>query len=83
MSEKLNILLAKLTPFVESIELKGTGDSSFIYAVANARSVEISIDDGGYWVEYWEDLDEDSKPTNEQTFKSTEKLEESVKTWLT
>ncbi len=83
MSKRLNILLEKLVPFVESIELKGAESASFIYAVAHGRSVEISIDGMNYWVEYWENLEEDSKPVNEQTFKFSEELEESVKTWLT
>lgn len=82
MVEQLNNLLVKLTPFVESIQLKGVENSRFIYAVANGRSVEVSIDNGGYWVEYWSDLHEDSKPVNEQTFNSFEALEESVKNWL-
>jgi copper(I)-binding protein len=46
--------------------LFGHGVSSFVYAVNKGRAVEISEDNGGFWLEFWEKSeDEDPAPVKE------------------
>ncbi|MCO7225427.1 hypothetical protein [Pleionea sp. CnH1-48] len=82
MLDRLKTLVENLAPFSETIEQKGDGNSSFIYATSNEKSVEVSVDEGMYWVEYWDNSDESSSSVKEQTFQDIEKLEISVKAWL-
>ena len=61
-------ILGELTPHLEKACLKGQGTSSFVYAVNKGRAVEISEDNGGYWLEFWEKSeDEDAPPVKELT----------------
>ena len=66
-------ILDELTPHLEKACLKGQGASSFVYAVNKGRAVEISEDNGGYWLEFWEKSeDEDASPVKEIVVESGE-----------
>ena len=46
--------------------MKGRGVSSFVYAVNKDRAIEISEDNGGFWLEFWDKSeDEDAAPVKE------------------
>jgi hypothetical protein len=63
---RLAEILDELTPHLETVCLKGHGVSSFVYAVNKDRAVEISEDNGGFWLEFWEKSeDEDAAPVKE------------------
>ncbi len=63
---KLAEIFDELTPHLESVRLKGQGVSSFVYAINNDRAVEISEDNGGFWLEFWDKSeDEDAPPVKE------------------
>ncbi len=82
-TNQLSSLLKLLKPFSETIELKGSGVAEFIYLTGNGKSIEISIDDGSFWIEYWEDCtDEDAQSICENTFNAIEDVQKSVKAWL-
>ena len=65
---RLAEILDELTPQLEKVCLKGHGLSSFIYAVKKDRAVEISENNGGFWLEFWEkdeNEDADAAPVKE------------------
>lgn len=82
MMEKLNLLMSRLLPFAETIELKGSGKSAFLYMTGNGKSVEVSLDGNSFWVEYWDCLDEDAEPVGENSIAAVEIVEKSVIEWL-
>lgn len=74
----------ELAPCFEKVVLKGQGSSSFVFAVNKGRAVEISEDDGGLWLEFWESSDdEDASPVKEMTVDSCEKAVQETTRWLT
>ena len=82
MLDDLETVTQRSKPYAKSVELRGEGPASFIFATGNGRAVEISIDDGAYWVEYWNDLDEDSLAAFEKTLVSADELEDSLRGWI-
>jgi hypothetical protein len=73
----------ELAPCFEKVVLKGQGSSSFVFAVNKGRAVEISEDDGGLWLEFWEKSDdEDASPVKEMTVDSCEKAVQETTRWL-
>ncbi|MSQ93287.1 MAG: hypothetical protein EXR98_01885 [Gemmataceae bacterium] len=80
---KLAEIQDELTPRFEKVCLKGHGASSFIYGVNKGRAVEISEDNGGFWLEFWEKSDEeDAAPVREQTVESGERAIQEAMNWL-
>jgi hypothetical protein len=80
---KLSEILDELTPHVESASLKGHGAASFVHAVNKGRAVEISEDNGGFWLEFWEKSDdEDAAPVKELTAHSIEEAVQAAARWL-
>jgi len=64
--------------------LERSGSSSFIFAVNKGRAVEISEDNGGFWLEFWEkNDDEDAGPVKEMTVDSCAKAIQETTRWLT
>jgi hypothetical protein len=63
--------------------MKGQGASSFLYVTNQGRAVEISEDNGGFWLEFWEKSDdEDAAPAKEMTVDSTTKVVSETRRWL-
>ena len=79
---KLAEIQDELTPLCEQVSLKGYGPASFIYAVNKGRAVEISEDNGGFWLEFWDRSDEDAAPVNEATVASSEEAIQETRKWL-
>jgi hypothetical protein len=76
-------ILGELTPHLEQACLRGQGASSFVYAVNKGRAVEISEDNGGYWLEFWEKSeDEDAAPVREVVVESGEDAVQNALRWL-
>ena len=76
-------ILNELTPHLEKVCLKGHGASSFVYAVNKGRAVEISEDNGGFWLELWEKSDdEDAGPVKERTVVRSEQAVQETLRWL-
>jgi hypothetical protein len=76
-------ILDELTPHLEKVCLKGQGVSSFVYAVNKDRAVEISEDNGGFWLEFWENgEDEDAPPVKELTVGTGEDAVQNAIRWL-
>jgi hypothetical protein len=80
---KLAEIQEELASQCEKVCLKGDGVASFVYAVNNGRTVEISVDHGGFWLEFWETSDdEDAGPLQELTVESAEQAVAQAKQWL-
>lgn len=68
----------------ENVSLKGHGDSSFLYVLHKGRAVEISEDNGGFWLEFWEETEhEDAAPVKEITVTGPEQALLETRAWLT
>ena len=77
-------ILDELTPHLEKVDLKGHGVSSFVYAVNEDRAVEISEDNGGFWLEFWEKSeDEDAAPVREIIVETSKDAVQNAIRWLT
>jgi len=73
----------ELASSCEKVLLKGEGSSSFVFAVNKGRAVEISEDNGGFWLEFWDKSDdEDAGPVKEMTVDSSEKAIRETSQWL-
>ena len=73
----------QLAPQIESASLRGTGPASFVFAVNKGRAVEISEDNGGFWLEFWEKSDdEDVGPVNEVSAESSADAVQEAIRWL-
>ena len=80
---RLAEILDELTPHLEKICLKDHGVSSFVYAVNKDRAVEISEDNGGFWLEFWEKSeDEDAAPVKELTEETGKEAVQNAIRWL-
>ena len=79
MEETLETLRKEL-PETVSVEIRGEGRSSFIYAVCSKAAVEFSFSEDGCWVEYWQG--ENNSPEKENTFLRIEDAFNSIKDWL-
>ncbi len=80
---RLAEILDELTPHLENVCLKGHGVSSFVYAVNKDRAVEISEDNGGFWLEFWEKSeDEDAAPVKEMTVETSKDAVQNTLRWL-
>ncbi len=76
-------ILDELTPRFEKVCLKGHGASSFLYVMNKGRAVEISEDNGGFWLEFWEKSDdEDAAPVREKAVDSGKGAIQEAKKWL-
>ncbi|MBI3821706.1 MAG: hypothetical protein HY289_03390 [Planctomycetes bacterium] len=80
---KLSEILDELGPHVENASIKGYGASSFIYAVNQGRAIEVSEENGGYWLEFWEKSDdEDAAPVKEMTVDNAQEAAGAAMDWL-
>lgn len=78
----LRNLANKLLCFFPEVYLRGEGASLFLYVVGNGRSAEVSWHDGGFWVEFWNSLNEDAQPVTEATFNSDQAVELALLEWM-
>jgi hypothetical protein len=73
----------ELASRVANVATKGHGPSAFVYAVNDGRAVEISEDNGGFWLEFWESSeDEDAGPVKELVAESTQEAINATLKWL-
>ena len=67
----------------DEVTFKGRGRSSFLHVVHNGRGVEMSEDDGKFWLEFWEKCDdEDAGPVRELTVVNSKLAIQETKRWL-
>jgi hypothetical protein len=68
-----------------SIDLRGTGNSAFLYIRSSDRSAEISVDRPGFFVEYWEIADEESyePPVESEVVISLSEAVSKLNAWFT
>jgi len=66
------------------IDTRGRGKSSFLYVRSSERASEVSIEGDGFFVEYWDDANEESDkaPTKSEILKSVSEVVESLVEWL-
>ena len=66
------------------VELRGTGKSAFLYVRSLERAAEISIEQGGFFVEYWNNADEESDeaPIKSERLTSAAAAVNAMTNWL-
>ena len=80
---KLAEIQEELADQFEQASLKGQGFSAFLYVVNKGRAVEISEDNGGFWLEFWEaSADEDAGAVAEITVGNSERAVSETRRWL-
>jgi len=80
---KLTELQDELMPQFENVCLRGRGASSFVYVLEKGRAVEVSEENGGFWLEFWDRSDdEDAPPVKEMTLESPEQVLREIRRWL-
>lgn len=80
---RLTEIQAELTEQFEKVLLKGHGASSFVYILNKGRAVEVSEENSGYWLEFWEKSDdEDAAPVQEMTLDRPEQVLREIRQWL-
>jgi len=54
------------------VKEKGSGRAAFLYVRSARRAAEVSVDNGGFFVEYWGNTDEESyePPVRSETVES-------------
>jgi hypothetical protein len=63
--------------------LNGHGVSSFVDAMNNGRAVEISEDNGDFWIAFWDKSeDEDAAPVKELTVETGQDAVQNAIWWL-
>lgn len=83
MKIELAEIEAELSLQFENVRLKGHGFSSFLFATSGGRAVEISEDNGSFWLEFWEKSDdEDAAPVKEMSVVAAEQAVMETKRWL-
>ena len=65
-----------------SVELRGTGKAAFLYIRSLARAAEISIEQGGFFVEYCADEGSDEPPIKSERLASAADAVDAMTNWL-
>lgn len=74
----LRELAAQLIRRVSEVAVRGHGRSCFLYVVGSGKSAEVSIQDDGFWVEFWDSLDAEAQPVSESTYSTSGEVEAAV-----
>jgi hypothetical protein len=80
--EVLKSIQRELAGRFDSVALRGIGPSSFLFSEHGARAVEVSENDGNWWIEIWDTGDEDAEAVDEMTVASPEEAVQQVSRWL-
>ncbi len=80
----LKSLETRLCNSIDQVSIRGLADGPFLFACHRGRSVEVSTNDGQWWIEFWEKSDdEDAAPIGEVTVASEEEACQALLDWLT
>ncbi len=83
LEELCQIRDALLESNIEGVSIRGENLASFIYAEEKGRAVEISKDDSEWWLEFWEDLeDDDGPPVKDEVLKDSSQVVVQAVHWL-
>jgi len=81
--QSLQQMQVHLAAQAESVSIRGAGAASFLFAKHSGRAVEISSDEGMWWIEEWEfNDDEDSPACAEAWVQSVEEAVGLALAWL-
>jgi hypothetical protein len=81
--KRLDDAAARLMPVFTHVSIRGEGRSEFLYATQEGRSIELSQDDGGWWMEFWEASDDEyAGPVKESTVSTLEEAVQQISAWL-
>jgi len=65
------------------IDLRGAGRSEFLYVRSPDRAAEISRAEGGFFVEFWDNADEEShEPVRSEIVESASVVKNRLTEWL-
>lgn len=77
-SRELETIAAKLRTIKTNVSVRGSDRALFIYAQRGQRGLELSREDTGYWLEFW---DGDSQ-VSELTLLSADEAVQAGQKWL-
>lgn len=69
---RLKTLADRVHTAVDHVSIRGADDGQFLYAMGHGRAVEASINNGRWWVEFWERSDDDTVPPVREVWAATE-----------
>lgn len=83
-TEALRAIESRLAPnLLEHVSVRGLEDGPFLFAKQLQRAVEVSTNEGNWWVEFWDNtLGDDSPPEKEATYNSVDEMLKEVREWL-
>jgi len=66
------------------IDMRGEGKAAFLYIQSSKHAVEISVEGNGFFVEYWDEADEESEkgPVRSEIVESKSDVIRNVTEWL-
>jgi hypothetical protein len=81
--EALLQMQSRLAGLAEHVSIRGSGAGSFLFARNRGRAVEISDDEGIWWIEQWDlSEDEDASPCAESRLERIGEAIELAIVWL-
>ena len=80
---ELHTMQIALSRLVESAQIRGKGRASFVFAQHQGRAIEVSENDGKWWMEFWEADDNEVAPAvAEATIDTTDEAIAHAIHWL-
>ena len=68
---------------IDNVSLKSANRAPFVFAERMGRAAEVSLSANGWWIEFWEDDDdEDAPPIKEITVANADEAVREVTAWL-
>jgi hypothetical protein len=66
------------------VDLRGSGKAAFLYVRSPQRAAEVSLEGDGYFLEYWNEADEESEKAavKSEIVESTSEAIEKLTDWL-
>ncbi len=82
-SDELRQLVDALSLHFADVSLRGEGRARFLFAQHQGRAVEISANEGKWWLEFWDvDPDPDAAPVKELTLETAQEAANHATDWL-
>lgn len=79
----LQSLEVRLVAAIERVSIRGRDIGAFLFAEHAGRAIEVSTNDGKWWIEMWDrDEDEYAQPVREVTVQSDDEAVQEILSWL-
>ena len=83
MISSVESIKARLTHNFDTISVRGSQRAVFLFIEHCGSAIELSADNGKWWIEFWDcSSDDDAPPTKELTVDSDEMAIAAIEEWL-